>query len=74
LREVTDTYDRLEEEVDLCYNSSWGPLFKEGNENSRFGAQVEDYACLYTSRVSNFLAYSPLRYFRAPRAKMPHEL
>jgi HAD superfamily 5'-nucleotidase-like hydrolase len=74
LREVTDTYDRLENEVDLSFNPYWGPLFKEGNENSRFGEQVEDYACLYTSRVSNFLAYSPLRYFRAPRVKMPHEI
>jgi len=34
---------------------------------------VEDYACVYTSRVSNFLAYSPVQYFRAPRALMPHE-
>jgi 5'-nucleotidase len=74
LRDVTQTVDRLELEVDLSYNASWGALFKEGNENSRFGQQVEHYACLYTSRVSNFLAYSPLRYFRAPRAKMPHEL
>ncbi|MGZ3408615.1 MAG: 5'-nucleotidase domain-containing protein, partial [Polyangia bacterium] len=30
--------------------------------------------CVYTSRVSNFLAYSPLRYFRSPRDHMPHEL
>jgi HAD superfamily 5'-nucleotidase-like hydrolase len=74
VREASATYDRLEAEVDASYNPYWGPLFKEGNENSRFGEQVEDYACLYTSRVSNFLAYSPLRYFRAPRAKMPHEL
>ena len=37
----------------------WGLTFKEGNENSRFGEQVEDYACLYTSRVSNFVFYSP---------------
>jgi hypothetical protein len=36
----------------------------EGNENSRFGDQVNDYADLYTSRVSNFGPYSPLRYFR----------
>ena len=43
-------------------------------ENSRFGEQVEDYACVYTSRVSNFLAYSPLQYFRSPRDHMPHEL
>ena len=45
----------------------WGLLFKEGNENSRFGEQVEQYACLYTSRVSNFLYYSPMQYFRSPR-------
>jgi 5'-nucleotidase len=66
--------DRLEEEVDHAYNLDWGPIFNEGNELSRFGEQVETYACLYTSRVSNFLAYSPLRYFRAPRDKLPHEL
>jgi hypothetical protein len=74
LREVNATLDRLDAEVDSAYNAWWGPLFKEGAENSRFGEQVEDYACLYTSRVSNFLHYSPLRYFRSPRAKMPHEL
>ena len=36
--------------------------------------QVEEYACLYTSRVSNFLAYSPQQYFRSPRDLLPHEL
>ncbi|MBI4511050.1 MAG: HAD-IG family 5'-nucleotidase [Deltaproteobacteria bacterium] len=74
LRGVTAELDKLEEELDRSYNPNWGPIFKEGNENSRFGSQVEDYACLYTGRASNFLAYSPLRYFRAPRDKMPHEL
>ncbi len=74
LRETNKRIDALEDEIDEAYNRQWGPLFKEGNENSRFGEQVEDYACLYTSRVSNFLGYSPLRYFRAPRDKMPHEM
>jgi len=50
------------------------PILREGNENSRFGEQVNDYADLYTSRVSNFGPYSPLRYFRAPRRPMPHEV
>jgi hypothetical protein len=54
-------------------NAYWGLVFKEGNENSRFGEQVEDYADLYTSRVSNFLYYSPMQFFRSPRAAMPHE-
>lgn len=54
-------------------NPYWGSLFKDGNENSRFGEQTDDYACLYTSRVSNFLFYSPVHYFVAPPDLMPHE-
>ncbi len=74
LRDATERHEQLEDEIDFAFNAHWGPTLKEGNEKSRFGEQVEDYACLYTSRVSNLLAYSPLRYFRAPRDKMPHEL
>ncbi len=55
------------------FNHYWGLIFKLGNENTLFGAQVEDYACLYTGRVSNFLYYSPNHYFRSPRQLMPHE-
>jgi 5'-nucleotidase len=54
-------------------NPYWGSLFKDGNENSRFGEQTDDYACVYTSRVSNFLFYSPAHYFVAPPDLMPHE-
>jgi len=66
--------DSLEDRVDRAYNPHWGSCLREGNENSRFGEQVNDYADLYTSRVSNFGPYSPLRYFRAPRRPMPHEI
>jgi HAD superfamily 5'-nucleotidase-like hydrolase len=66
--------DSLEARIDRAYNSHWGSCLREGNENSRFGEQVNDYADLYTSRVSNFAPYSPLRYFRAPRRPMPHEI
>ena len=63
----------LEDEVERGYNRHWGLVFKEGHENSRFGEQIEDYACIYSSRASNFLFYSPMEYFRSPRAAMPHE-
>jgi len=63
----------LEARFETGANAYWGLVFKEGNENSRFGEQVEDYADLYTSRVSNFLYYSPMQFFRSPRASMPHE-
>ena len=77
LRKAARTLDTeietLASEVENGFNRNWGLLFKEGNENSRFGEQIEDYACLYTSRVSNFVFYSPMQYFRSPRATMPHE-
>ena len=60
-------------EVDDRFHPIWGPLMKSGNEHSIFGVQVERYACLYTSRVTNFLAYSPVQYHRAPHDKLPHE-
>ena len=73
-RELVQQSRDLEREVDSAYHPTWGPLFKMGNENSIFGEQVEQYACVYTSRVSNFFYYSPVHYFRAPRAIMPHEI
>ena len=65
---------RLDDECNAAYHPKWGPLFREGNEISRFGHQVKDFACIYTSRVSNLLHYPANTYFRAPRERMPHEL
>ncbi len=65
---------RLEGEIEHDFNPYWGLVFKEGNELSIFGKQVQDYACLYTGRVSNLLAYSPLHNYRAPVDLLPHEL
>lgn len=56
------------------FNPYWGPLCKVDGELSRFGSQMEGFACLYTSRVSNFLNYSTDRYFRSPVEYLPHEI
>lgn len=64
----------LEREIEAQFHRYWGPLLKTGAEISSFGHQVEVYACLYTGKVSNLLAYSPLHYFRSPRDRLPHEL
>ena len=73
LKDANEVSDTLEADIEEGFNEWWGLLFKEGNENSRFGEQVEQYACIYTSRVSNLLFYSPMQYFRSPRELMPHE-
>lgn len=66
--------ESLEKRCDMAYNPHWGPLLREGNEMSRFAHQVRDFACLYTSRVSNFLNYPMDHYFQSPGSFMPHEL
>ena len=73
LKQTNEIANTLERDVEEGFNPFWGLLFKEGNENSRFGNQVEQYACIYTSRVSNFLHYSPMQYFRSLRDLMAHE-
>ena len=72
LEEVQAALDARQAAVDRAFNPFWGSMFAERHETSWFGAQVEDYACIYTSRVSNFLYVSPSRYFHAPRGRLPH--
>ena len=74
LRQADAELYAIERRIDQRFHPYWGSLLKEENEESSFGAQVEEYACLYTSRVSNFLLYSPQQYFRSPRDEMAHEL
>jgi 5'-nucleotidase len=73
LRTTAAQHRGAEADIDAKFNPYWGPIFREGYEVSKFGEQVEAYACVYTSRVSNFRYYSPMQYFRGPRDRMPHE-
>lgn len=74
LTDILVKINKLEKEVDTSFNTFWGQVFREDTENTRFAEQIRDYACLYTSRVSNFAEYSPTHYFQSPKELMPHEL
>lgn len=74
LRQVDAETRSIELRVDRRFHPYWGPLLKEGTELSSYGDQVQSYACVYTSQVSNFLSYSPIQHFRSPREMMPHEM
>lgn len=54
-------------------NVAWGPLMRAGVDKSLFARQVEKYADVYTSRVSNFRAETPYGYLRAARGSLPHD-
>lgn len=70
--EIEQALRRRSIQVDRAFNRYWGSVFSERYDSSFFGAQLENYACMYTSRVSNFLFVSPNRYFHAPHGSMPH--
>lgn len=72
-KQLLDEIFTLEQQCSQRFHQRWGSLFKEGNENAIFGEQVQRYACIYTSRASNFFHSSPSRYFRSPKTLLPHE-
>lgn len=64
----------LAQEAGALLNQRWGPLMHAGNDKSRLARQIERYADVYTSRVSNFLYVTPFGYLRAPRGSLPHDI
>ncbi|KAK7383040.1 hypothetical protein VNO78_28705 [Psophocarpus tetragonolobus] len=55
------------------FHEPWGQLMKTGYQNSRFAHQVERFACLYTSQVSNLALFSSDKYYRPSEDFMQHE-
>ena len=54
-------------------NARWGLLTRAGNDKSHLTRQIERYADIYMSRVSNLLQATPFAYFRSPRGSLPHD-
>jgi len=55
------------------YHPVWGELLKTGYSRSMYSGQIERFACLYTSHVTNMLHYPPSKSFKARTEKMAHE-
>ncbi len=64
---------RLQRNLRSALNPHWESLFREGRAASRLGKQVMEFACIYTSRVSNFLNYPADKFFARPVEVLPHE-
>jgi len=54
-------------------NERWGLLMRAGNDKSQLARQIERYADVYTSRVSNFVYATPFAYLRSQRGSLPHD-
>lgn len=56
------------------FSGRWGFLSRAGlNDKSQLCRQIEKYADVYTSRVSNFMRYTPYAYFRSPSQSLAHD-
>lgn len=73
LDELRSRLSTAVEQYHQRFHGTWGQLFKTGMQNSRFAEQVEDYACLYTARVTNIGKVSPEIQWRSMRDLMPHD-
>ena len=67
MRDILKNYHQI-------FHPVWGEVMKTGYQNSRFAAQVEAYACLYTSRVSNLRLCAMSHSFSGSRDTMPHDV
>ena len=54
-------------------NPLWGLLMRAGADKSHLAYQMERYADIYTSRVSNLMHATPYVYLRSPRGSLPHD-
>ncbi|KAK1407816.1 hypothetical protein QVD17_39443 [Tagetes erecta] len=63
----------LEEDGEY-FSKRWGYLSRAGLwDKSHLMRQIEKYADIYTSRVSNFLHYTPFMYFRSQEQTLAHD-
>nr|VDD62944.1 unnamed protein product [Brassica oleracea] len=71
--QVRLSHQQAQRENHQKFHKVWGQLMKTGYQSSRFANQVERFACLYTSQVSNLRLYSPDKYYRPSEDFMSHE-
>lgn len=80
LVELRQQVDRIDEKIAPLARAStelnhprWGLFMRAGNDKSHLARQVERYADIYTSRVSNLLFATPFVYLRSLRGSLPHD-
>lgn len=73
LERQTHLAETLGQRLNAAVNPRWGSIFREGHEPTRFADQIQQYACAYTGRISNFYLVDPRVAIYAPVPTLPHE-
>ena len=74
IRKIDDQISTFITKYENCFNPHWGEVMRAGIEPSFIAEQIQRYACIYMSKVSDLADYGPRTYFRPRKILMPHEL
>ena len=58
---------------EASFNPYWGEVMRAGVEPSIYASQIERYACIYMTKISDFINYSPRNYYRPKKRQIAHE-
>lgn len=72
-RDLDQQVAQLARSSSRLHNANWGLIMRTGNDKSYIARKVENYADIYTSRVSNFLHVTPFANFRSQTNRLPHD-
>jgi HAD superfamily 5'-nucleotidase-like hydrolase len=64
---------QLDDRLESAFNPTWGSIFRDGYQQTRFADQIQQYACAYTGRISNLYLVDPSTALYAPVPTLPHE-
>lgn len=73
LLEIDSRISPIAQASNRLVNENWGLLMRTGIDKSHFARQIENYADVYTARVSNFLHVTPYAFLRSSRGSLPHD-
>jgi 5'-nucleotidase len=73
LSQLSQLMAPLKDQASRLQNHGWGTLTRAKQDKSLFFRQIERYADIYTSRVSNLLYPGPYATFRMGRLALPHD-
>ena len=73
ISEIDKKISVLIKKQQAAYNPLWGEVSRAGIEESYFAYQVDRFACVYMSKLSDLLDLSPRTYFRSVRRPLAHD-
>lgn len=74
IHEIDQKLKPLIRKQQSIFNPYWGEVMRVGIEESYFANQMERFACIYMSRLSDLLELTPRTYFRSSKRLLAHDI